>query len=121
MVPAGLIAPSPDKWGAVTPNDFTAWVGSWGTSYPANLTPDVETGLGSWTESMFIGALRTGKHMGVGRDILPPMPWPNYGQMTTDDLKAVFAFLQSLKPVHNPVPDPIAPDGKTIPTPRKLE
>ena len=120
-VPPGVVAASPDKWGALGSGDFTGWVGPWGTSYTANLTPDQETGLGTWTEGMFIGALRKGKHMGVGRDILPPMPWPMYGQMTTDDLKAVFAYLQSLPPISNAVPDPLSPTGEPIATPRHLE
>ena len=108
-VPAGLIAP--DKFGAVTTNGLTAWVGPWGTSFPRNLTPDKTTGLGSWTEAMFIKALRTGKDQGEGRPILPPMPWQNFAQFTDDDLKAVFAFLQSLPPIQNAVPDPIPPSG----------
>jgi len=116
-VPPGLIGP--DKWGAVTSNDLTAWAGPWGTSFTANLTPDVATGLGSWTEEMFMKALRTGKHMGEGRDILPPMPWQVYMQMTDKELKAVFAFLQSIKPIENAVPDPISPTGEKIPTPHQ--
>ncbi len=111
----GLIAP--DQWGAVTSGDFTAWVGPWGTSFTANLTPDQTTGLGSWTVDMFIKAIRTGKHMGEGRNILPPMPWPNFRQATNVDLKAIFAYLQSLPPVENAVPDPISPTGESIPTP----
>jgi mono/diheme cytochrome c family protein len=107
--PAGAIAP--DKFGAVTTNDFTAWVGLWGTSYTANLTPDKATGLGSWTEDMFIKTLRTGKHQGEGRPILPPMPWQNFSQMTDADLKAVWAYLQTLPPIQNPVPDPVPPAG----------
>ena len=90
--------------------DATAWIGPWGVSYTANLTPDPETGLGNWTEALFIKALRTGKHMGVGRPILPPMPWQGIGQVSDQDLKDIFAYLQSIKPVHNKVPDPIAPD-----------
>ena len=58
---------------------------------------------------MFIKALRTGKHMGVSRDILPPMPWFNYGKMTDEDLKSVFAYRRSIKPIHNQVPDPLPP------------
>ena len=96
-IPKGVLAP--DKWGALTANDFTAWAGPWGVSFTRNLTPDTSTGLGSWTESMFIKAMRTGKDMGEGRDILPPMPWMNFGQMTDADLKAVFAYLRSLKPI----------------------
>ncbi len=90
--------------------DATAWIGPWGVSYTANLTPDPETGLGNWTEDLFIKALRTGKHMGIGRPILPPMPWPGIGKTSDDDLKSIFAYLHSLPAVHNKVPDPIPPD-----------
>ncbi len=107
--PAGLIAP--EAWGSVTTNDFTAWVGPWGTSFTKNLTPDSATGLGSWTEKMFIKALRSGKDMGEGRPILPPMPWQNFAQMTDGDLRAIFAYLRSLPPVSNAVPDPLPPAG----------
>jgi mono/diheme cytochrome c family protein len=94
----------------LTNMDITAWVGPWGISYTANLTPDPETGLGNWTDELFIKALRSGKHMGVGRPILPPMPWQGISQLTDQDLKNVFAYLQSIKPVHNKVPDPVPPD-----------
>jgi hypothetical protein len=98
-----------DKWGAVASNDMTTWAGPWGISFARNLTPDLETGIGSWTEEMFIKALRTGKHMGEGRDILPPMPWTEIRKMKDEDLKAMFAYLQSLPPIHNAVPEPIPP------------
>lgn len=114
VVPKDLIGP--DKWGAVTSNDFTAWAGPWGVSFARNLTPDVATGIGSWTEDIFIKALRTGKDMGKGRNILPPMPWPTIGQSTDSDLKAIFAYLKSLKPIDNAVPNPISPAGGTVPT-----
>ena len=118
-VPAGIIGP--DKWGAVCSNDFTAWYGPWGTTFTANLTPDVETGLGSWTEEMFIKAMRTGKHMGEGRDILPPMPWFNLAPLSDHELKSIFAFLHSLKPISNAVPEPISPTGEKVPTPHKKQ
>jgi mono/diheme cytochrome c family protein len=107
-LPAGLLGPG--KWGTMT-TDLTAWYGPWGVSFTKNLTPDLETGLGSWTEEMFIKALRTGKHMGApeGREILPPMPWQMYAQMTDEDLKAVWAYLRTLKPIKNAVPEPIPP------------
>jgi hypothetical protein len=90
--------------------DFTAFKLPFGTVYSANLTPDKETGLGNWTEEMFIKALRTGMHMGAaGRPILPPMPWPEFRNMTDDDLKAVFAFLKTIPAIHNPVADPKVP------------
>lgn len=94
----------PDKWGAITNNHLTGWVGPWGTSYSPNLSPDPETGTGAWNEDLFIKILRTGKFMASGRDILPPMPWYNYAKLTDADLKAMFAYLKSLKPVKNQVP-----------------
>lgn len=118
-VPKGALAP--DQWGAITSNDFTAWAGPWGVSFTRNLTPDVETGLGSWTEDVFIKALRKGKDMGEGRAILPPMPWQGIGQMSDADLKAIFAYLQSLKPIENAVPDPISPTGEKMPTLHKAK
>ena len=105
-------APAPGgAWqhGAVVSPTMTAWSGPWGVSFTANLTPDQNTGLGIWTEEMFIKAIRTGRHFGVSRPILPPMPWFNYARMTDDDLKAVFAYLRSIPPVTNNVPDPIPP------------
>ena len=98
---------------AVAANTMTAWSGPWGVSFTANLTPDEETGLGKWTEQMFIDTLRNGRHQGKGRQLLPPMPYQNAAAMTDDDLKAVFAYLQSLPPVHNRVPSPIDPPETT--------
>ena len=101
---------------ALSSSSFTAWAGPWGVSFTANLTPDKETGLGEWTEEAFIQALRTGKHQGQpdGRDILPPMPWFNIRQMSDSDLKAVWAYLRSLPPIHNQVPTPIPPAGSPM-------
>jgi len=90
--------------GAVT---NTAFAGPWGVSYAFNLTPDQNTGLGIWTEDMFVGAIREGKHMGTSRPILPPMPWPMYRNMTDDDLKAVYAYLRTIPPITNHVPDAV--------------
>ena len=93
----------------------TAWAGPWGVSFTANLTPDRETGLGEWTEEAFLQALRTGKHQGQpnGRDILPPMPWFNYGQLTDADLKAIWAYLRTIKAIKNQDPLPIQPTEAT--------
>ena len=108
-VPPGVVGPG--QWAALTNSDFTAWVGPWGTSFAANLTPDAETGLGGWTAPQFIATIRTGKHLGVGRPILPPMPIGNMAALTDVDLKAVFVYLKSLKPIKNQVPAPTPPKG----------
>jgi cytochrome c553 len=105
-LPAGVLGP--DRWGAVTTNGLTAWVGPWGTSFAANLTPHA-TGIGNWTAEAFIKAMRTGKHLGEGRQILPPMPWQDIGKLRDADLRALFAYLKSLPPVANEVPAPLPP------------
>ncbi len=109
-IPDGLIRP--DGWIALTNAHMTAWAGPWGVSFAANLTPDSKTGIGDWPEEMFIKVLRTGKFMGMSRDILPPMPWQSIGQMTDEDLKAIFAYLKSLPPIENQVPTPLPPSGR---------
>jgi hypothetical protein len=108
VIPAAPAAGA-GPWAIAVAGTFTAWSGPWGVSFTANLTPDPETGLGKWTAQNFMQAMRTGRHMGRGRPIMPPMPWQNYGQMTDDDLKATFAYLQSIPPIRNRVPDPIPP------------
>ncbi|HSR67734.1 MAG TPA: c-type cytochrome [Acidobacteriota bacterium] len=90
-------------WAGVGTN--TAFFGPWGISYSANLTPDENTGLGIWSEEMFINAIRSGRHMGQSRPIQPPMPWPFYSKMSDEDLKSIYAYLRSLPPIHNRVPD----------------
>jgi cytochrome c553 len=117
--PEGAKVDKPPKlegpWMAAASNTFTAWAGPWGISYTANLTPDQNTGLGIWTEDMFIKAIREGKHMGTSRPILPPMPWPAFRNYSDDDLKAIFAYLKTIPPVANHVPDPIIADPPKAP------
>ena len=96
-------------WALFSP-DLTAAVGPWGISYAANITNDA-TGIGSWTEAQFIKAIREGKSKGLDntRPLLPPMPWFNFAKMSDDDLRAVFAYLKSLPPVKNVVPQALPP------------
>jgi cytochrome c553 len=102
-MPPAPAAQGPWLWAGAATN--TAFAGPWGVSYSANLTPDKETGIGIWKEEQFIKAMRTGKHWGEGRPILPPMPWQSAAAMSDDDLKAVFAYLQSVPPIRNSVPN----------------
>ena len=104
---APAAAGEPWEWQATATN--TAFSGPWGVSFTANLTPDVATGTGAWTKEIFIRTLRTGRHWGQSRPILPPMPWFNYGKMEEEDLEAIFAYLQSIPPVKNRVPEPLPP------------
>ncbi len=108
----------PPPWGIAGAQTLTAWNGPWGTSYTANLTPDMETGIGKFSEADFIKCLRNGLMMGSNRPIMPPMPWQGIAQMTDDDLKAVYAFLKSIPPIKNKVPEyqpSMAPGGPGMP------
>jgi hypothetical protein len=87
----------------------TAFAGPWGIRYAFNLTPDENTGLAIWTEGMFMKALRTGRHMGVSRPIQPPKPWPFVSQLNERDLEAIYAYLRTVPPIHNRVPDYMEP------------
>ncbi len=90
--------------------DLTCWVGPWGVSFTANLTPD-ETGIGNWSEQQFMYAIRQGKFKGLAgsRSLLPPMPWQMYKHMTDEEMKAVFAFLKTIPPIKNIVPGAMPP------------
>jgi len=98
-----------DKWIA-TDKHLGAWVGPWGISFSANLTPDNATGIGAVSEEMFIKTIREGRLKGIGRPLLPPMPWHVYAGKTDQDLKAMYAYLKSIKPIKNQVPLPVSPD-----------
>ena len=107
MPPPPALPPGP--WISVGAATNTAFAGPWGVSFTMNLTPDTETGLGSWTEEMFIQTMKTGRHEGKGRPLKPPMPWFIVGALNDEDIKSLFAYLQSLPPVRNRVPQPIDP------------
>ena len=111
--PEGMVLPPAPKleapWVAAFAATNTAWAGPWGVSFTANLTPDRETGLGKWTQRNFVETIRTGRHMGRGREILPPMPIPVYRNFTDADLEAIFSYLQSIPAVRNRVPEPLPP------------
>jgi mono/diheme cytochrome c family protein len=87
----------------------TAYAGPWGTSFTANLTPDMATGLGAWSKETFIQTIRTGRHMGRGRPLLPPMPEPVYQNFSDEELGAIFTYLQTIPAIENAVPEPLPP------------
>lgn len=80
-----------------------------GIFYPPNLTSDVETGLGAWSEDEIVTAIRTGVRPD-GRELAPIMPWPYFQHLTDEDARALAAFLKSLPPVRFQAPGPIGPD-----------
>ena len=92
------------QW-ALMSGTVTVFVGPWGTSYAANLTPDA-TGIGSWSLEQFRKALKQGLYKGLdhNRPIMPPMPVPAFKNLSDEDADAIFAYLKTLKPVRNTVP-----------------
>ena len=100
-------------WLIVSAGTNTAHAGPWGVSFTANLTPDAETGLGQWTVNDFKQTIRTGRHMGRGRAVLPPMPIPVYNNFSDRDLESIYAYLRTIPPIKNRVPEPWAPAAAT--------
>ena len=82
----------------------------WAPCFTRNLTPDKETGLGDWTVEEFIATMKTGRERGKGRPVLPPMPVQNLRSLTDTDIRALFAYLQSIPAIKNRTPQPIEPD-----------
>jgi mono/diheme cytochrome c family protein len=84
--------------------DLTAWYGPWGQTVASNLTPDKATGLPGrgYNEKTFVQTMRSGKKPN-GTAVMPPMPIEVYQNLTDDDLRAIWAYLATLKPINNPV------------------
>ena len=79
-----------------------------GVVYPANITPDLETGIGSWAVNDIVAMIRSGVDRHAGQT-LPIMPWPAYAQLHEEDAVAIAAYLLSLPPVRHRVPDNVQP------------
>src|ERR1035437_3335950 len=103
---AGMATLSP-PWAWAGDVTMTAFSGPWGVSFGSNLTPDSATGLGAWSQEAFVNSIRTGKHMGKGREFLPPMPWAGFANLTDQDLGSMYLYLRTVPPISNKVPDPI--------------
>ena len=74
------------------------------TAYAPNITADVETGIGGWTDEEIIVAIRDGKRPD-GSLVRPPMPSPFYRGISDNDIRAIVAYLRTIKPVTNEVPE----------------
>lgn len=79
-----------------------------GIVYPANLTPDMETGIGSWSDQQIANAIRAGigRH---GNRRIATMPWQAYAKLSDEDVSAIVSYLRALTPVHHKVPEEVAP------------
>jgi mono/diheme cytochrome c family protein len=90
-----------------------------GTVVGPNLTPDKETGLGTWTDDQIVHAIQSGVTP-EGRVLSPLMPWPAFSKLTTADVHAIVAFLRTLPPVKHEVPKPFGPNETPTVTVLKL-
>jgi len=102
---AGALAGAPDPERYLAGSDIGFQVPGLGVFYPPNLTPDVETGLGAWSEADIMLAVREGKRPD-GRQLIPIMPWPSYSALSDEDAKALVGYMKSLLPQKFKVPGP---------------
>lgn len=80
-------------------------MGPFGDFVSRNLTSDEETGLGKATDEQIIRAITKGIKINGDRMLPFPMPWPSYGGLSDDDLAALVAYLRSLPPIYNKIPE----------------
>ena len=93
----------PDVIGGVSTNMMlTAWRGPWGVSLARNITSDKQTGIGGWTLADFKKTLRTGVDP-KGDVLMPPMPIAELQNLPDRDLDTIYAYLRTVRPVHNVV------------------
>ena len=107
----GALFGAPDFNRALSGSEL-GWRGPWGVSYASNITPDSETGVGTWTDAEIERALRSGVKKD-GSPVAPPMPWPDLARLTPEDMAAVIAYLRTLPPVKHKNLGPIPPGRAT--------
>jgi mono/diheme cytochrome c family protein len=111
----GAMTPEPDKTRPMAGNDIGFALPGLGIFYPPNLTSDMATGLGGWSDDEIAHAIRTGERPD-GRILAPIMPWHAYAAYTDADMADLIAYLRSLPVVEHQVPGPFGPD-ETPPAP----
>lgn len=107
----GYFLGKPDFAHALSGSDVGFTVPGLGAFLGRNLTPDKETGLGKWTDDEIITALTRGIRPD-GRKLAPIMPWQELAALSTDDAKAIVAYLRTLPPVNHAVPGPFGPNDE---------
>jgi len=107
----GALLGKPDKNNPLAGSEVGYEIPMLGIFYGANLTPDTETGIGSWTADQIVTAIRTGVRPD-GRVLSAAMPWRSFAALTDKDAKAIAAYLKSLKPMSRKVPGPFGPSEK---------
>lgn len=103
----GTFYGTPDPARALSGSEI-GWKGPWGVSYAANITPDLDTGIGYWTEAELAKTLRSGLRPD-GSALLAPMPVASTMMLSEADATAIATYLLSLKPVSHEVPKALKP------------
>jgi uncharacterized protein YjiS (DUF1127 family)/mono/diheme cytochrome c family protein len=109
----GYFFGKPDKARLLGGSEVGFEIPGLGTFHGPNLTPDSDTGLGTWSADEIVAAITKGQRPD-GRILAPIMPWHAFANLTRQDAYAIVAFLKSLPPVSNKVPGPFGPNE--IPT-----
>ena len=107
----GNLLGKPDFTKALSGSEVAFAMPGLGVFAGPNLTPDKETGLGSWTSQQIVTAITTGARPD-GRMLAPIMPWQSLSKLTNPDALAIAAYLKSLPPVKNKVAGPFGPSEK---------
>ncbi len=111
----GALAGAPDFERYLAGSDIGFQIPGLGVFYPPNLTPDVGTGLGKWSQDEIMLAVRGGLRPD-GRELVPVMPWPSYAALTDEDAQALAAYLKALPPMKFKTPGPFK-EGETPTSP----
>ena len=98
---AGPVVPGTEGMGGY---DFVQEVGFPGNLYAKNITPDNETGIGTWTDDEILRAMTQGINK-KGDTLFPLMAYVSFNHMAKDDLLAIIAYLRTHKPIKNKVHD----------------
>jgi mono/diheme cytochrome c family protein len=106
----GTMSGNPDMTMYLAGGDVGFEIPGLGIFWPRNLTPDQETGLGSWSVDDIVRAVRTGETPD-GRILAPIMPYKSYVALSDEDGLALATYLKSLAPISNQVPDPAGGPG----------
>lgn len=104
----GHLLGSPDPAKYLAGSDVGFAIPGHGVFVGPNLTPDKETGLGTWSADQIATAITSGKRPD-GRMLAPVMPWQGLSHLTGSDAMAIAAYLKNLPPISNKVPGPFGP------------
>ena len=82
---------------------------AWKKVYARNITPDPETGIGKWSEEQFLRAFKERTRSDGTKYDNSDMPWDSYKNMKEEDIRAIYKYLRTIKPISNKVPANIPP------------